>query len=124
MTVEYIKTFAFFQEVNAAGRVWVARSVYKNILAEEVDEGGYSLPVWSNRERVEEYLRNARPLGPQYAPDEVSLEVFSEAWLSDKGMNIVEVQINPDGRSSRVLVLTAEEFQTTRNSPQQKAEGF
>ncbi len=110
MTVEYIKAFAFLQEVNAAGRLWVARSVYKNIYAQEVGDGEYSLPVWSTKERVVEYLKNARPLGPKYEPDEVPLDVFTGAWLSDVRMNISEVQINPDGRSTRVLVLTNEEF--------------
>jgi hypothetical protein len=110
MTVEFIMAFAFFQEVNAAGRVWVARSEYKNIYAQEVGEGGYSLPVWSNRERVDDYLKNARPLGPKYEPDEVPIEIFTGAWLSDMRMNITEVQINPDGRSTRVLILTNEEF--------------
>lgn len=110
MVVEYIKTFAFFQEVNAAGRVWVARSVYRNIYAHEIGMGEYSLPVWSTKERVVEYLKNARPVGPKYEPDEVLLDVFAGAWLSDMRMNITEVQINPDGKSTKVLVLTKEEF--------------
>jgi hypothetical protein len=116
MTVEYIKAFAFFQEVNEAGRVWIARSVYKNIYAQEVEEGGYSLPIWSTRERVVDYLKNARPLGPKYEPDEIPLDVFTGAWLSDMRMNIVEVQINPDGTSTRVLVLTNEEFTAAQAS--------
>lgn len=110
MSVEFIKSYAFFQEVIAAGRLWIARSVYRNIYAEEIEGGAYSVPVWSNRERVERFLRLARPLGPKYEPDEVALSVFTNAWLSDQRMNITEVQLNPDGLSSQVLVLTSEEF--------------
>ena len=116
MTVEYLKAFAFFQEVNAAGRIWVARSIYKNIYAQEIGVGEYSLPVWSNRERVIDYLKNERPLGPKYEPDEIPLDVFTGAWLSDMRMNISEVQINPDGKSTRVLVLTTEEFAAAQAS--------
>jgi len=42
--------------------------------------------------------------------------VFTSAWLSDQAMAIVELQINPDGRTTRVLILTAAEFQATQAS--------
>jgi hypothetical protein len=116
MSVEYIREIAFLQEVKAAGQVWVARSVYKNIYALEIDETGFSLPIWSNRERVVEFLENARLVGPKYEPHAVLLEVFTNAWLSDKMMAISELQINPDGKATRVLVLTAEEFKSTQAS--------
>ena len=110
MTVEYIGEIAFLQEVKAAGEVWVARGVNKFIYALELDRTGFSLPVWSNRERVVEFLKNARLIGPQYEPHPVPLEVLTNAWLSDKMMDISELQINPDGKTTRVLVVTAEEF--------------
>jgi hypothetical protein len=112
MSIEYLGERVFRDEVEAAGQLWVARGVYKNIYALEIDATGFSLPVWSNRERVVEFLKNARLVGPKYEPDAVALDVFTQAWLSDKMMAIAELQINPDGKTSRVLVLTAEEFKT------------
>lgn len=110
MTVEYIREMAFLQEVIAAGEVWVARGINKNIYSMELDETGFSLPVWSNRERVVEFLKNARLVGSKYEPHAVPLEVLTNAWLSDKMMAIAELQLNPDGKTTRVLVVTAEEF--------------
>jgi hypothetical protein len=115
MELEYIGEKIFLQEVEAAGQVWVARSVYKNIYSLEIDRTGFSLPVWSNRERVIEFLKNALLVGPKYEPHPVALDVFTKAWLSDKAMDISELQINPDGRTSRVLCLTPEEFQATQS---------
>ena len=113
MSIAYVQEAAFRQEVRASGQVWVARSVHASIYAQELDAEGFSLPIWSNRERVVDYLRNTRLVGPKYEPHAVPLEVFTNAWLSDKMMAITEVQLNPDGKSSRVLALTAEEFQTS-----------
>jgi Protein of unknown function (DUF2750) len=116
MSVAYIREVAFLQEVNAAGQLWVARGVHKNIYSEEIDTAGLSLPVWSNRERVVEFLQNARLVGPAYGPHAVPLEIFTGAWLSDKMMDISELQLNPDGKTTRVLVVTAEEFKAAQAS--------
>jgi hypothetical protein len=110
MTVEYIGEITFLQEVITAGEVWVAMGVNKNIYVLELDETGFSLPVWSNSERVVEFLKNARLVGSIYEPHAVPLEVLTNAWLSDKMMAIAELQLNPDGKTTRVLVVTAEEF--------------
>jgi hypothetical protein len=112
--VEYIGEIIFLHEVESFGEVWVARGVFKNVYAQEVDETGFSLPVWSNRERVVEFLKNTRLIGPQYAPHGVPLEVFTNALLSDKMMAILELQINPDGKDRRVLCLTTDEFKATQ----------
>jgi len=116
MTVEYIKEIAFLQEVMATGQVWVAMGINKNIYALELDETGFSLPVWSNRERVVEFLKNARLVGSKYEPHPVPLEVLTNVWLSDKMMAIAELQLNPDGKTTRVLVVTAEEFIAAQDS--------
>jgi hypothetical protein len=116
MSIEYLGEKIFRDEVEAAGQVWVARGLYKNIYALEIDPTGFSLPVWSNRERVVEFLKNARLVGPKYEPEAVLLAIFTESWLSDKMMAISELQINPDGKTTRVLVLTAEEFKTTHQA--------
>ncbi len=92
----------------------MARSIYKNIYAMELDEAGLSLPVWSNRERVLEFLKNARLVGPRYEPQAVSVAVFTNAWLSNQMMGISELQINPDGKTTRVLCLTTEEFRSSQ----------
>jgi hypothetical protein len=76
----------------------------------EIDNEGFSLPVWSNRGRVVEFLLNARLLGPKYEPHAIPLDVFTNAWLSDRMKAIAELQINPDGKTTRVLCLTTEEF--------------
>jgi hypothetical protein len=111
MTVEYIRERAFLQEVEAAGEVWVAKSIYQNIHALEIENHELSLPVWSNRERAAGYLKHANLIGPKYEPHAVPLKTFANAWLSDKAMAISEIQINPNGTETRVLCLTSEEFQ-------------
>jgi len=110
MTVEYIREIAFLQEIIAAGEVWVAMGINKNIYSMELDRTGFSLPVWSNRERAVDFLKNARLVGTKYEPHAVPLDVFTNVWLSDKMMGISELQLNPDGKTTRVLVITAEEF--------------
>ncbi len=117
MTIAYLGEKIFLEEVKTSGHVWVARSIYNNIYALEIDRTGFSLPVWSNRENVVEFLKNARLVGPRYEPHPVPLDVFTKAWLSDKKMGISELQINPDGKTTRVLVLTVEEFKSTHSSP-------
>lgn len=114
MSIEYIKEMAFLQEVRTAGQVWVARSAYENIYSLEIDMTGFSLPVWSNMERVVDYLKNARLVGAKYEPYAVPLDVFTKRWLSDMMMAISELQLNPDGKTTRVLVLSAEEFKATQ----------
>lgn len=114
MNIEYLGEKIFLGEVEASGQVWVARSVYKNIYTEEFDANGLSLPVWSSRDKVVDYLQRARLVGPKYEPHAVALKVFTDAWLSDQSMGIAELLINPDGRSSRMLALTSEEFQASQ----------
>jgi hypothetical protein len=114
MTIEFLGEKIFLEEVEASGQVWVARGTYKNIYALELDRTGLSLPVWSSRERVVAFLKNARLLGPPYEPEAVSLDLFTQAWLSDRLMGISELQINPSGKTSRVLCLTAEEFSSSQ----------
>lgn len=113
MSIEYLGEKVFRDEVAATGQVWIARSMYKNIYSQELDEAGFPLLVWSSRDRVVEFLQNARLVGPKYEPEAVSLEHFTGAWLSDQRMAVVELQINPDGKSTQVLVFTAEEFKSS-----------
>ena len=111
MTVEYLGEKIFRDEIEASGEVWVARSAYRNIYSVDLDAASLSLPVWSSRDKAAEFLKNARLIGPKYEPDPVPLHVFIDAWLSDRMMAIAELQLNPDGKTSRVLCLTVEEFQ-------------
>ena len=110
MSVDYMGEIVFLQEVIASGEVWVARGINKNIYSMELDGSGFSLPVWSNEQRVVDFLKNARLVGTKYEPHAVPLDVFTNVWLSDKMMDIAELQLNPDGKTTRVLVVTAEEF--------------
>jgi hypothetical protein len=112
MSIEYLVERTFRDVGAASGAVWVARSFCKIIYAVEIDDRGVSLPDCSNRERVVEFLKNARLVGPKYEPEAVLLVTVTETWLSDKMMAIEELQINPDGKTSRVLVFTAEEFKS------------
>ncbi len=114
MDTTYIGEFIFLEEVKALGQVWVARGIHNNIYSLEIDETGFSLPVWSMRERVVEFLKYARLVGQKFEPHAVPLDVFTNAWLSDKMMAISELQINPDGKTTRVLVLSNEEFKATQ----------
>jgi len=116
MGIQYIGEKIFLEEIGTTGEVWVARGLYKNIYAHELDQTSISLPVWSTKERVVEFLHNARLIGPKYEPEAVPLDVFTLAWLSDKMMAISELQLNPDGKSPRVLCYTAEEFQSSQNT--------
>jgi hypothetical protein len=114
MTVEYLGARIFLDEIGAAGKIWVARSSLNSIYAVSIDRAGFSLPVWSAKERVAEFLKNALLVGPKYEPHAVALEVFTLEWLSDQGKAIVELQINPDGKSARALVMSPDEFRTTQ----------
>lgn len=116
MAIEYLGEKIFLEEINDSGQVWVARGTHKNIYAMELDRTGLSLPVWSSSERVVDYLNNARLVGPKYEPHAVSLNTFTNAWLSDRMMAINELLINPDGRSTRMLALYPEEFQASQAS--------
>lgn len=110
MIIEYIGVKIFFEEAAAAGEIWIAQGIYKNIYAQEIENYAYSLPAWSNRERIDEYLKIKR-LGGKFTPHPIPLVVFANTWLSDQSMAISEVQINPNGNAARVLALTNEEFQ-------------
>lgn len=114
MKVEYLGEKIFLEEIRGTGEVWVAMNSYHSIYAVEIDRTGFSLPVWSNSSRVTSFLENARLIGPKYEPHEVALGHFTMAWLSDKGKAIVELQINPDGKSTRVLVMSPAEFLVTQ----------
>jgi hypothetical protein len=110
MSVDYMGEIVFLQEVIASGEVWVARGINKNIYSMELDGTGFSLTIWSNEQRVVDFLKNARLVGTKYEPHAVPLVVLTNVWLSDKMMAISELQLNPDGKTTRVLVVTAEEF--------------
>lgn len=110
MTVEFIGEKIFLQELKADGNVWVAKGEHQNVYALELDDSGFSLPVWSDRGRVVQYLHNARLVGSRYEPYAVPLDLFTQAWLSNKMMEISELLINMDGLESRALALTVEEF--------------
>lgn len=114
MSVEYLGEKVFHLEIDSGGQIWVAKGQYNNIYGLEIDAMGISLPIWSTSQRVEEFLKNARLIGPKYEPYAVSVAVFTNAWLSDARMAITELQINPEGKSTRVLVLTKEEFLTAQ----------
>ena len=117
MSVEYLGEKIFREEIAAAGQVWVAKNAHQGIYAMDLDRAGLSLPVWSSSEKAGDYLRNARLIGPPYQPHAIPLAEFSGAWLSDWSKGIAELQINPDGRSSRVLVLTTAEFLAPEATP-------
>ena len=75
MTIEFVGEKIFREEVEAGRQVWVARSSHQNIYLMELVRTGISLPVWSSSERVTEYLKNARLIGPNYEPHSVPLDV-------------------------------------------------
>lgn len=116
MTVAYLGEKIFLEEIRAAKKVWVAKGTYNNIYSLELDRGEISLPVWSSSERASSFLKNAMLVGTQYEPHAVNLEVFTKAWLSDKMKGITELQLNPDGKTGRVLAYTAEEFITAQSA--------
>lgn len=116
MSIEQVLEMAFLQEVKKAGQLWVAKSGMMKVYSEEFGRTGFSIPVWSNRERAADYLTNARLVGAKYEPVAVALDDFTNRWLSDKMMDITEVQLNPNGVSQKVLVVTPDEFKTDASS--------
>lgn len=116
MAVKFIGEKIFLNEIESAGQIWVARGTHKNIYSEQLQRGQLSLPAWSSEERVLSFLQNARLIGSRYHPEAVPLKTFINAWLGNQSMAIGEIQINPDGRSSRVLVYETEEFISSQAS--------
>jgi hypothetical protein len=114
MDMEYPGEKIFLKEVEAIGKVWVVKGANQNVYSLQLDETGYSLPVWSHQQRVIEYLRNARLVGSDYEPYAVPLDIFTNVWLSDKMMDISELLINLNGLTTRALVLTIEEFKASQ----------
>ena len=115
MSLEFLDEKKFHTEITSADQVWVAKGIYGNIYFLDVLPDGICLPVWSNQEKVIDYLANARPIGPKYSPFSVSLDRFTETWMTNPGMAIEELAINPDGRSTRMLIISTEEFLAARN---------
>ena len=115
MTDEYLGEQMFREEVQATGEVWVVKGGNQSIYALELGETGFSLPVWSDRERVVDFLINQSLVGSEYEPHPVPLSIFTEIWLSDNIMGISELLINIDGRTHRALVLTVEEFRAAHS---------
>lgn len=118
MTVEYLGEKIFREEIEASGQIWVARSIHNGIYTMERYRTGFSLPVWSSIEKVIDFLKNARLIGPEHEPHAVSLEVFKDRWLSNKSMTITELLLNPDGKTRRMLALYPEELQATQTTNQ------
>jgi hypothetical protein len=114
MNLEFPGEKIFLHEVEAIGVVWVAKGINGDIHHLELDDTGYSLPVWSHKDRVISYLHNARLIRSTYEPYAVPLDVFMQAWLSNKMLNISELLINLDGLSTRGLVLTLDEFRDSQ----------
>ena len=110
MTAEFLDQQMFRQEVESTGEVWVVKGEDKSIFALQLDQAGFSLPVWSGRDRVIDFLASQRLVGSEYEPHAVPLAVFTEIWLSDNMMGIAELLINIDGRSQRALVQSVEQF--------------
>ena len=115
MTVEYLDQQMFRQEVESAGEVWVVKGGDRNLFALQLEENGLSLPVWSGRERVVDFLASQTLMDSGYEPHAVPLAVFTEIWLYDNMMGIAELLINIDGRSQRALVLSVEQFISTHS---------
>lgn len=114
MSVEFLAAKLFIKELKTSQLIWVAKNQYGKIYTPDLNEPLLSLPVWSNSHNVSEFLKNARLIGPPYQPHAIPLDEFVLTWLSDPQRAIGELQINPDGKSSRVLVMTKEEFQQER----------
>jgi hypothetical protein len=99
----------FLEEVEAAGQVWVIKGDNAFLFALQIDDTGFSLPVWSGLERVVYFLMNRGLVGSRYLPHAIDLDAFTERWL-DKMQDINGLLINIDGRSADAVMLTVEEF--------------
>jgi len=115
VSLEFLDEKKFYVEITSTDQIWVAKGDYNNIYFLDVLPQGVCLPVWSNQEKVFDYLKNARPIGPPYSPFSVSLDRFSETWMTNPAMSIKELAINPNGASTRMLIVSTEEFLAARN---------
>jgi hypothetical protein len=103
----------FLQELEATGQIWVVKGESDYIYALELDDRGFSLPVWSCIERVLAFMINQQLVGTVFLPFPIPLDVFAKMWL-DNMIDVNELLINLDGKSTRAVVLTIDEF---RSSP-------
>lgn len=115
MSLKFLDEKKFYAEITSTAQVWVAKGVYENIYFLDVLSQGVCLPVWSNQGKVVDYLKNARPIGPQYSPFSLSLDRFTETWMTNPRMAIKELAINPDGTSTKMLIISTAEFLAARN---------
>lgn len=115
MSLEFLDEKKFYAEITSTDHIWVAKGDYDNIYFLDVLAQGVCLPVWSNQEKLVTYLENARPIGPKYSPFAVDLGRFTETWMTNPGMAIKELAINPNGASTRMLIISTEEFLAARN---------
>ncbi|MBJ6723445.1 DUF2750 domain-containing protein [Geomesophilobacter sediminis] len=110
MNIDFIGQIIFSQEVQANRQVWVVKGRNENIYAMELDQAGFSLPVWSAKERAVEFLKNTQLLDGELEPHPIGLDLFINIYLSDKMLGINELLINMDGNSAQALVLSLDEF--------------
>ena len=106
--MEMPSEIGFFKEISLSRHVWVARRGLK-VLALSDEEGGLSLPVWSDRKRLREYL-NSNQIGANFHLTHFPVETFEKTFLENT--DITTFQINPSEAGQRGLVVTVREFKT------------
>lgn len=97
----------FFQEIKDNGNLWVA--MRKNEVLTLTDSEGISdLPIWSDRERVLDYISDRT--GDGLEPVEIPLSNFRRTWISEGSMDFNDLVVNPDAGESRHSAMSKSDF--------------
>jgi hypothetical protein len=102
----YMTDSEFFQEIKSQGYIWVAMEKNTALMFSN-DEGGLSIPIWTEQTNANEYLKN---INSSCRPIQVPVEVFKSAWISNIDLNIKEIIVSPSGLKNTELALNVSEF--------------
>jgi Protein of unknown function (DUF2750) len=106
MNIKYLPEEIFIKEVSATQHIWLARQE-SGVLAFSEPEGNFSIPVWSKKDKLLEYLKNQN-IESDYQIVEFPILNFEVTFFRNSEKN--EFQINPTGKGKKVLFLTSEEL--------------
>jgi len=106
MNIEFLPEKLFFKEVAERRHLWLARQD-QGVLAFNNQDGGLSLLVWSDRKKIEAYLKSTKN-NNNLQLIEFPIQNFEISFLSKS--EITEFQLNPTSSGLGVLVLNKEEF--------------
>jgi len=106
MNIEYLPAKLFFKEVAESQSLWLARQG-QGVLAFPCRDGGLSLSVWSDRKKVEAYIKSTNDYKDLQL---IEFPIFNFEISFFDNSEIIEFQLNPTTTGLKVLVIDKEEF--------------